>query len=687
LGIQPELGREFLPSEEIPGNSRQVIISDRLWRTRFAAAPDIIGRAITLNAMPFTVVGVVPAGTVHPGNEYRPLAYGEDVDAWSPLWIGGDPSQRGSHYAEAIGRMKDGASPDQAKAELNALMAEMAREYEGDRGWQVLVFTLESEVVGNTRQTLFVLLGAVIMVLLVACANTANLLLARAASRQRELAVRMALGANRSRLIWQLLTESLLIASIGGVLGFVIAVFGVKALVSLLPSTFPRIHEIHISLPVFGLTLLVSLATGLLFGVAPALLASHANPRQGLSESGRTAIGSRNRQRLRNGLVVSEIALSCVLLIGAGIMLHSLLNLLELNPGFRKDHLLTATLSLPGSQYKDDASVTRFYERLVSDLRAIPGVESAGAGTDLPWTGYDDNTSFNIEGKQAPAGEYFHARYHVATPDYFHALGIPLIQGRFLSDADKADSSKVVVINEAMANRFWPHQMAVGRRITFEDKPAAKDWLTVVGVVGDVKDKPNSAGAEPAFWWPHTQASFRNMVLIVRSASDPGVLADALRDEVHHLDPTLAVARLQWMDQIAQESIASPRIEFVLVGLFAALAILLAAIGVYGVISYAVNQRSAEFGLRLALGAQRRDLFRLVLLHGAWLVLPGVLAGAALALSLGRILRSLTYNVRPTDPLTFCFVVSLVLAIAFLACYLPARRATRANPLAVLRAE
>jgi predicted permease len=529
-------------------------------------------------------------------------------------------------------------------------------------------------------------------VLLIACANAANLLLARAAARQREVAVRLALGAPRRRLIRQMLTESLLISLLGGGLGAVLAESGVKALVSLLPAGFPRTHDIRVNALVFVFTFLVSIVTGILFGLAPALQASRTDPKRGLYEGGRTSTGSARQRRLRNALVVSEVGLACVLLIGAGLMLRSFLNQLNLNPGFRKDRVLTATVSLPQAEYKTDAAAAHFYDRLMAGLGSLPGVESAGGGSDLPWTGYDENAGgFTIEGKKPPPHQEFHARYHVATPDYFRALGIPLVRGRFFAQSDTQDAPAVLIVNQAMASLYWPNENAVGRRVTFSDTPKDKDWMTVVGVVGDVKDKPDSAGAEPAFWWSFLQnpigMGFGNMSLVVRADSDPRLLADALRDQVKRLDPGLAVADIRLMDQVADESIATPRFSFFLVGLFAGLAIVLAAIGTYGVISYSVSQRIPEFGLRLALGAPPRDLLRLVLAQAAQLAVTGAVVGVIAALALARVLRSLMYNVSPADPLTFMAVGFGVIAIALVACYLPARRATRASPMVALRTE
>ena len=690
LGLQPQLGREFDYQSEIPGNGLQVILSDRLWRTRFGADPNIVGRKITLNMQPFTVVGVMPAGTVHTGNEYHAVAYGEDVDVWWPFAFAGNPNNRGSHYIEGLGRLKPGVTAEQAKAEMNAIMVQIGREHSNDHtGWTVLIVPLYQEIVGSSRRLLLVLLGAVGIVLLIACANAANLLLARASARQREIAVRMALGAPPARVVHQLLTESLLIALAGGTLGLALAEGGVKILVSLLPANFPRAQDIHVNAPVFAFAALVTVATGMIFGLAPALQASRTDPQQGLRASGRSFVGSRSQSRLRNLLVISEVSLACVLLIGAGLMLRSFLNQLHLGAGFQKDHVLTATLSLPHATYDKSEKGGHFYEQLAINLAALPGVQSAGAGSDLPWTGYDENIGgFIIEGKKPLAGQEFHARYHMATPGYFRALGVPLLAGRFFGEGDKQDAPNVLIVNRAMADRYWPHENVIGKRISFDDHPKEKDWTTVVGVVGDIKDHPDSPAAEPALWWPELQSGWANdMSIIVRASSDPELLADALRNQVHRLDPALAVADVQLIDRVVESSISTPRFAFTLVGLFAGLAILLAAIGTYGVISYSVHQRSPEFGVRMALGAARSDVMGLVLKQAVKLVALGTFLGVVGAFLSARLLKSLIYNVSPTDPLTFAAVAALVLLVALLAGYFPARRATGANPANMLRAE
>ncbi|HEV2687875.1 MAG TPA: ABC transporter permease, partial [Bryobacteraceae bacterium] len=593
---------------------------------------------------------------------------------------------------EGVGRLKRGVSVAAADSEMSALWAQMIVEHPGNKDFRVLLVPLYREIVGANERMLLVLLGAVGLVLLIACANAANLLLARATGRRREMAVRLALGAARGRLIRQMLTESMLISVLGGVGAAMIAVFGVKAMVAMLPAGFPRLHEIHVDLTVFAFTLLIALATGLLFGLAPAMQSSRADVQQNLREGGRGSTGSVRHLRLRNWLVVSEVSLACVLLIGAGLLLRSFLNLMRSDPGFRAEHVLTASVALPNETYKDRAAGVSFYGRLLARLESLPSVHAAGIASDLPWTGYDDNLGgFDIEGKQPPPNDYFQARYHMASPDYFRALGIPLISGRFFTAGDNRDAPKALIINRAMAQRYFPAENAVGRRINFfNDHPTDKDWTTIVGVVGDVKDTPEKADAKMAFWWPMPQAPFGfppDLMITVRADADPALLVNAVRTSIRELDPALAMSDVRLMEQIAGATMRAPRLILFLVGLFAALAITLAAIGTYGVISYSVSQRTHEFGMRVALGAKPWDVLRLVLAQGLKLAVGGVLIGVGCALALARVLRNLLFEVSAADPLTFAIVAFIALGIAILACYWPARRATQADPMVALRAE
>jgi predicted permease len=535
-----------------------------------------------------------------------------------------------------------------------------------------------------------VLLGAVGLVLLIACVNAANLLLARAAARQKEIAVRAALGAWRGRLLRQMLTESLLISLLGGALGVVLAIVGVRALVFFLPAGFPRTEAIHVNAFVLSFTALVAVGTGLLFGLVPAVQASQIDPKQGLHEGGRGSSGSIRQTRLRAVLVVGEVGLACLLLVGAGAMLRSFMNLLRLDPGFQPQHVLTAEIALPNANYKTTDNVAGFYQRLLNNLNTLPGVRAVGAGTDLPWTGYDENLGgFTIEGKTPPPHEEFHARYHTASADYFRAIGIPLLRGRFFNDQDSKGEPRVLLINNVMARRYWPGEDAVGKRITFDDKPKDSDWFRVVGVVGDVKDTPGSKEAEPAFWWPVLQEPFpfANMTIVLRGDSDPALLTDALRSKVRELDPSLAVAHVRLLDRVADEQFSTSRFALFLIGLFAALALLLAAIGIYGVISYSVSQRMPEFGMRVALGASSWNLLKMVMKQGVLLTGIGVAIGLGCALVLGGVLDNLLFGLSARDPLTLIVVGAIAVVTASLASLPSALRATAADPMTSLRAE
>jgi predicted permease len=690
LGLHPAKGREFNFSEERPGNGNVVILSDRVWRNQFGAAADILGKKVLLESQPYTVVGVMPRGVDHPGNSYNSVAYGDTVDAWTPFTFDGNPNNRGSHYVEGIGRLKRGVTAEQAAADFNGLMTEMATHHEGDKGWTIYMVPLFQEIVGPVHKMLLVLLGAVGLVLLIACVNAANLLLARATARQREIAMRAALGASRGRLVRQMLTESLLISVVGGALGALLAIVGVRVLVAFLPAGFPRLDAIHVNGMVFGFTAAIALATGLIFGLVPSVRASRTDPQQRLRGGGRGSSGSGRQTRLRAALVVGEVGLACLLLVGAGVLLRSFVNLLKTDPGFRPEHVLTAEIALPDATYKDAAAVADFYTRMLTNLSALPGTRSVGAGTDLPWTGYDENMGgFTIEGKTPPRNDEFHARYHTASPGYFRALGIPLVRGRFFDERDKKDSQRTLIINDVMARRYWPGEDVIGRRITFDDKPKDSDWFTVVGVVGDVKDKPESASAEPAFWWPLMQQpfAFRSMTIALRANTDPTLLAENVRNVVRELDPSLAVAHVRLMDKIADENFSTPRFALFLVGLFAGLAFVLAAIGIYGVISYSVSQRMHEFGMRVALGASSGSLLSMVMREGVLLAGTGVVIGIGCALIFGGVIDSLLYGVSARDPLTLIGVATIAVVTATLASLPSARRATAADPMTSLRAE
>jgi predicted permease len=687
LGLSPARGRDFSTADELPESGRLVILSDRLWRARFASDPNILGRKIILNTESFTVVGVMPPGTQHPGNNYQAVADGDTVDLWTPFNLYSDPTDRGSHYLDTIGRLKPGASVEDGHADLSGILEQLKKEHTG-KGWRVYTVPLYQEIVGRSQRMLLVLLGAVGLLLLIACVNAANLLLARSSARVREIAVRSALGAARARIVRQLLTESLVIALAGAALGTLLAVGGVRVLVAFLPANFPRASEIRLDSAVFGFTLVVAILTGLLFGLVPALTASRTDLQQSLRESGRSTTGAGRQLRLRNFLVVGETGLASVLLIAAGLMLHSFVNLLRADPGFQPQQVLTASLSLPYQRYRSIPQRVQFYQQLIANLESLPGVQYAGAGSDLPWTGYDGNSDgFTVEGRSDAYNQKTTARYHSATPDYFRALEVPLLSGQFFDGREDTNAPAVMIVNESMANRYWPGESAVGKRISFRSRPEEKDWIQIVGVVRDVKDQPDSTTIRPAFWFPQSQRAERNLFVAMRSSTDPGLLTNQFRLAVRQLDPELAVADLRLMDQIADAALSTQRFSLFLVGLFALLALLLATFGMYGVISYSVNQRMHEFGLRMALGARPWDLLRMILSQGLTLSVAGAAIGLLCAAGLTRLLGSLLYGVKATDPLTFAGVAFLALATTTLACYLPARRAAAADPMHSLRSE
>jgi predicted permease len=664
------------------------IVSDRIWRTRLAARRDAIGQKILLDGVPYIVVGVMPPGVAHPGNMYHAVTYGDTVDVWTPFTSFGDPNQRGSHFLDGIARLRADVTVGQATGEMNAAMRQLGWEHpHADSGWHVLVIPLGTEIAGRSERLLLVLLGTVALVLLLACVNAANLLLARATVRQRELALRAAVGAGRPRLIQQMLTESLLLSLTGAVLGAALAVAGVKALIALLPADFPRAGDIHVDAPVLVFTLLIAVGCGLFSGIVPAWHGSRTDLRENLHAGGRSATSSRGTLRLRSGLVICEVTLACILLMGAGLMLRSFVRLLAANPGFRPEQTLTASLSLPRASYKDDRSRALFYEKLLDRLRNSPGVTAAGAGSDLPWTDWDENAGgFTIQGEPPPPDQFFHARYHEATADYFRALGVPVLRGRAFDSRDNADSPHVILVNQAMA-RYWQHGDALGGRFTFEDQPKEKDWATVIGIVGDVKDAPQDAYAQPGFWWPMAQAPFANFSVALRSNLDPALAADRLRAAVREIDGSLAVSEIRTMKDVAGEAYSTSRFALLLVALFAALALLLAGIGTYGVIAYAVSQRIHEFGLRMALGARPAALMTSVLANGMRLAITGLLLGIVLGLALARLLGNLLYGVSTADPVAIGATCIITVSVAALACYLPALRATQSDPMTMLRAD
>ncbi|HWP42569.1 MAG TPA: ABC transporter permease [Blastocatellia bacterium] len=675
LGVKPALGRDFLPEEDHPGGERVVIVSHRLWQRRFGADPGLVGKPLTLNGQSYTVVGVMPAGFLFPNPR---------TELWVPVaFSAGDLGNRGGHDYVAIARLKPGVTLEQAQTEMSAIAARLEEQYpETNAAWGARVTLLVEEVVGDVRPALLALVCAVAFVLLIACANVANLLLARAAARQKEVAIRAALGSSRSRLLRQLLTESVLLSLLGGAFGMLLAAWGVDALVSLGPANIPRLSQVGIDGRVLGFAFLISLATGIIFGLAPALQASQTDLSESLKEGGRSSSAGAGSQRLRRLLVVAEVALALALLVGAGLMIKSFVRLSEVETGFDSQNVLTAQITLPQSRYDDRQQQAAFFRQVLARIEALPGVESVGAASPLPFTG-DRLYSFIVEGH--PTDNVPSANYYAVSPDYFVTMGIPLLKGRFFTEADMAESPRVAIINETMARRYFPDEDPIGKRMNITNGPEV--MREIVGVVGDVKQYGLDTQSPAQMYEPYLQRPYPGMTLVVRAASEPAGLIDAVRREVLAVDKEQPIARAQTMEEIIAKSVAPRRFSVILLAAFAAVALTLAAVGIYGVMSYLISQRTHEIGVRMALGAGRRDVLRLVVGQGMRLALLGVGIGLLAAFALTRLMESLLFGVSATDPLTYIVVALLLATSALLACYVPARRATKVDPLLALRYE
>jgi predicted permease len=686
LGYQPALGHDFDGKEELKNNNHVVILSDRLWRTYFDSDPNIVGKGLVLSGESFTVIGVMPPGVQHAGGDFHTPAHGDTVDLWWPLPLlphDADGCDRGCHYLNMVARLAPGVSAGQANAAMNSVSAQLAKEFP-DNAHQILIVPLKEEIVGRARLMLWVLMGAVGFLLLIACANVANLALARATGRSREIAVRSVLGAGALRIIRQLLTESLVLASMACVLGSILAIWGTRALVALSPNGLPRLQAVHADGRVLLFTAIATVLTAVLFGLAPALAIVHTDVNHSLKDGDRRSTVGGARGRLRYWLIAAEMAMALILLAGAGLLMRTFVNLERVQMGFDPNHVLTFQLDLPDKRYPDEASAIRFYRDLTARLQALPGVQSVGFGSDIPWTGYDENSDFRIEGRQEDRNNPFEARYHFATPDYFRAAGIPLLSGRFFSLADDARSPKVVIVNSAFARRFFPGEEAVGKHADIWGAKHAE----IVGVVGDVKDTPEAAAAKPAFYWDDWQFTQREVrVAVIRADSDLASLASAVRQQVAEFDRDLPVTHIEPMDNVSSHAVATARFTWMLVAVFAALATLLAAVGIFGVVSYSVTQRTHEIGIRMALGAERKEVLRLVMRQGLQFTVVGVCFGALGALALARILPALLYGVQPSDPVTFIAASLALIFVAALASYIPSRRATDVDPIVALRYE
>src|SRR5688572_2748464 len=684
LGVKPALGRTFSPEEDQPGLHRVVVLSDGLWRRRFNSDPGIVGRNITLNAESFTVVGVMPPDFFFPvreGELWRPWAMQPE-----------EASGRGDHYVRTIARLKPGVTIEQANAEVERISARLSNEYpRTNEGLGFLVSSFHEDYVGNLCTPILILFGAVALVLLIACANVANLLLAQATSRRREMGISIALGAGRIAIIRQLLVESLLLAGAGGLLGALGALWGVQWLSKLVPESLSKLQSVSIDTRVFVFTLGVTVLTAVVFGAVPAFHASRSKPGETLNEVGRDAAGGMSGRYVRRVLVVAEVALAVVLLVGAGLLIRSFQRLRNVDPGFRTDNLLTMRMVLPSSKYSKPEQRRAFYDELLRRVDELPGVESAGIISFLPLSFSGMNFSFSIEGRPAPNDmELPLAVYRVISPDYFRTMGIPLQRGRFFESRDTVDAPPVIVVNRRLAEQFWPGEDPTGKRLKIGPADSPNAWTTVAGVVGDVRQSGFYEEQKFELYVPYAQER-RGFVaprdLIVRTTGDPSRLAGAVREAVWAVDKDQPISNVRTMDQVLAASVARERFQMLLLALFATLALVLACIGLYGVISYAVVQRTHEIGVRIALGAQSADVLRLVINQGMLLTLIGLVIGIAGAFAVTRVMTEMLFGVTATDPLTFAGVPVLLVAIAFLACYIPARRATNVDPLVALRYE
>ena len=684
MGAPPVLGRTFQPEDyqEIP---RASVLSYGLWQRHFGANPQAVGQEIEVNGVSRTIVGVMPPDSQWP----------DDAELWLPLsFSASSPAEwamrRDNMVWYAVARLRAGATLEQARAVLGTIARRIEQEDPASRrGWGATAYTLREWIVGSTlRQTLLVLLGAVGFVLLIACVNIANLLLARGAAREREIAIRTALGAGRFRLIRQFLVESLLLGLLGGGFGLLLAFWGIDLLVALAPDDIPRLQETAINAPVLAFVVTISLLTATAFGIIPALHATRVDLNESLKEGGRGSTGGAKGKRARHALVISEVALSMVLLVGAGLLIRSFTLLQQVDPGLNVDGLITFNISLPRARYPESAQVTNFYDRALERIRALPGVESAAATSALPLGGggfYLGRVFLGETHPEPPAGPDYPAQWNTISNDYFRVLGTPLLRGRAFDERDTSASIPVTIINETMARRMFPNQDPIGQRIrSWRDENILRE---IVGVVSDVRYFGRDDELRPLVYVPLTQDTNRALMLAVRTTGEPPQLIGSLREAIWSLDGNLAVADAQTMRQILDESVARPRFNMMLLGIFAAVAMILAAIGLYGILAYAVAQRTHEIGIRIALGAGRRDVLRLVVGQGLKLALAGLGIGLVAAFALTRVMSSLLYGISATDPLTFIGVALLLAAVALLASYIPARRATKVDPMIALRYE
>jgi predicted permease len=699
LGIKPQLGRVFTQQDSVPGFIEAVVISDGFWRRNYGADPKIIGRTMRLDNDLYQIIGVMPAGFRHPGRTLQ-----TDVEVWCAAGYNAPPfpvpAVRAARFIPgAIGRLKPGLTVAQAQAQLDTFVAGLSRQYPNDypaaASWATRIVPVKEDLVGPERTELFVLFGAVGFVLLIGCVNLANLLLARSSGRRREIAIRLALGAGRWRLMAQLLTESVLLSVISGLVALLTVVLFKNSILALAPASLPRLSEVHISAGVLFFAFVVSIVTGLLFGLAPAVQAGNPNQVESLREGGRGSGAGRRHTQVSRVLVISEVALSLILLAGAGLLLRSFWHVLEVRPGFNPSHVVTAQIWIPvpndpkTDPYRPIDKRAAFLMEILRRVSVLPGVEEAAIGgtNSLPLAAARNGFPFTIVGRPTDSERAPIAEFASVTPDYFGVLRVPLLAGRNFAESDADKSQQVVLIDQTLQRRYWANEDPLGKQISFGGRPGPNPSFTIVGVVGDMKSDGFDAPTAPHIYLPVRQNPGYASVVFLRSAGNPEALGESIRHEVQSIDPHIPVFNTRTMDQIISRSMAERRFALQLLGIFAGVALLLAAIGIYGVMAYSFSQRTHEIGVRIALGAQRVDIFRMAVGEGMQLVAIGLAIGLVGAAALTRSVRTMLFDVSSADPLTFGAVSATLAAVAFLACYVPARRATRVDPLVALRDE
>jgi predicted permease len=691
LGASPKLGRLFTPQEDVPNGPNVAILGYGLWVRRYAADPSVVGRTIQINGAPYQVVGVMPAGFVLPTDFQNPVP----STLWLPIQWNAASTDHGSHGYYAAARLKPGVTVAQARDDLHGLAQRWTDQglYPRQMQFDTITLTLRDEVVGGVRRTLWLLFGAVGFLLLIACANVANLLLARAEARQREMAVRTALGAGAWRVVRQLLTESLVLAAISGIAGLALATIGVRALAAWNPSSIPRVAGATVDWRVLMFTMLLALLTTVIFGLAPAARIVRADLTDSMKEGSANATTGGTRRRFRDALVIAEMALAVVLLIGAGLMLRTLWSLQRIDLGFTPAGVLTMRIALPQAAYPQPEQVVGFYSRLMDRIRTVPGVTAAGAARSLPLGSTIGDFGLRVDGYVPPPGTNAKGDWQIATDGYLEAMGERIVRGRGIAPSDTPTSQLVALVNEEMARRYWPGRDPIGGRFRIGGGAANRPWVTVVGVVGDVRHNGITGVVKEKFYVPHTQwhlsvgNPIRSMTLVLRANGDAAALAAPVRDAIREMDANLPVADVREMDEVVGAALSTPTFMSVLLSIFAALALSLSAIGIYGVLSYVVSRRTREIGIRVAIGAGRPRVLRMVLGSGVTLALVGIAAGLALAFGVTRLLRGLLHGVTPADPSTFAVVAVALTGVAAAASLVPAWRASRVDPVVALKSE